>query len=70
MTGAMQLDFTNQLDYVWALLPETVLAIGALVLLMYDGFLRRGAGDVRPVGWASFVWIALAVAANVWLMGV
>ncbi len=70
MNTAMQLDFTSQLDYLWALLPEAVLATGAVILLLYDGFLGRDARDSRAVGWGGLLFIALAAAANVWLMGV
>jgi NADH-quinone oxidoreductase subunit N len=66
----MQIDFTNQLDYLWALLPETVLAAGAVLLLVYDGFRSRGSGDSRSVGWGSLIVIVLAAVANLWLMGV
>jgi NADH-quinone oxidoreductase subunit N len=60
----------SQLDYLWALLPEAVLATGALILLLYDGFSRRDSRDNRTVGWGGLLFIALAVAANFWLMGV
>ncbi len=66
----MQIDFSNHLDYLWALLPETVLTAGAVLLLMYDGFSRRESTDSRAVGWGGLVVLALAVVANVWLMGV
>jgi NADH-quinone oxidoreductase subunit N len=66
----MQIDFTNHLDYLWALLPETVLAAGALILLIYDGFAGKRDEGVRVVGWGSLIFISLAAIANVWLMGV
>lgn len=66
----MQIDFSSQIDYFWALLPEAVLAAGAIVLLLYDGFLARDSDDSRVVGWGGVVIIALAAAANLWLMGV
>jgi NADH-quinone oxidoreductase subunit N len=66
----MQIDFSSQLDFVWALLPESVLATGALILLLYDGFVRRGDASSRAVGWGGVLVILLAAAANVWLMGV
>ncbi len=64
----MQIDFANHLDYLWALMPETVLAAGALILLLYDGFVRRG--DIRSVGVGALAVIVLAAVANFWLMGV
>lgn len=66
----MQIDFSNHLDYLWALLPETVLTAGAVLLLMYDGFSRRESTDSRAVGWGGLVVLGLAVVANYWLMGV
>ncbi len=67
----MQIDFSNYIDYFWALLPEAVLTAGALILLVYDGFARRkNAEDASGVGVGSLIVIALALAANVWLMGV
>ncbi|NIR42961.1 MAG: NADH-quinone oxidoreductase subunit N [Gemmatimonadetes bacterium] len=66
----MHLEFTSQLDYLWALMPEAVLATGALILLLYDGFFGGDSSDNRAVGWGSMVIIALAAVANVWLMGV
>ncbi len=66
----MQIDFSNHLDYLWALLPESVLTAGALLLLIYDGFTRAPSSDSRAVGWGSLIVLLLAAAANVWLMGV
>jgi len=34
------LDFASQLDYVWALLPEVILALTGLVVLTGDVFDR------------------------------
>jgi len=71
VSAAMQIDFSNYLDYFWALLPEAVLTAGALALLVYDGFAKRQSPeDSSVVGVGSLVVIALALAANVWLMGV
>lgn len=65
----MQIEFASYLDYLWAMLPETVLAAAALCLLVYDGFAPAGK-SMRVVGWGSLVALALAALANVWLMGV
>jgi NADH-quinone oxidoreductase subunit N len=65
----MQIDFSSYFDYVFALLPEIVLATSALVLLVYDGFARRDASDSSAVGVLSLVAIGAAMLANVWLMG-
>jgi len=65
----MQIDFANHIDYFWALLPETVLAAGALALLVYDGVAGERSTS-RSIGWGALLATALAAAANVWLMGV
>ena len=57
MNTVMQLDYASQLDYLWALLPEAVLATGALILLLYDGFARREGRDNRAVGWGGLLFI-------------
>jgi NADH-quinone oxidoreductase subunit N len=64
----MQIDYSSYLHYVWALLPEAVLATGAVALLVYDGFTRRNRSGSAHVGWGSLIVIALAVAANLWLL--
>ncbi|MDP2576774.1 MAG: NADH-quinone oxidoreductase subunit N [Gemmatimonadota bacterium] len=66
----MQIDFSNQLHYFWALLPETVLIVCALLLLVVDGFWKGRKGPGRAVGSLSLVALALAAAANYWLLGV
>lgn len=64
----MQIDYSSYLDFFWALLPESVLAAGGLVLLIYDGFARTR--DLRKLGQGAVIAIALATLANIWLMGV
>ncbi|NIS66906.1 MAG: hypothetical protein GTO05_17415, partial [Gemmatimonadales bacterium] len=59
---------SNHLDYLWALLPETVLATAGVALLLYDGFARKR--ELRDLARGSLIAIALAVVANFWLMGV
>ena len=67
----MQIDFSSQFDYFWALLPEAVLAICATLLLVYDGFRRGGPrAGARSVGWGALLALLLAAAANYWLIGV
>ncbi len=66
----MQIDFTSYLDYVWALLPETILATGGLLLLVYDGFAKKAVSNAGAVAVGSLIFIALAGGANFWLMGV
>ena len=64
----MEIDFSSQLDYLWALLPEAILSAGALALLVYDGFRRQRSSGA--VGWGSLIVILLAAVANSWLMSV
>ncbi len=68
MNGVIQLDFSSHLHYLWALLPETVLATAALILLLYDGFSEKGTVSVTRVGWGSLIAIALAIIGNIGLM--
>ncbi len=68
----MTLDFTGGLDYLWALLPETILCLCA------TGILLVGAGqsvddpdqDGSVLGWVAMLGIAVAAAVNGWLYGV
>ena len=76
----MQLDFSGNLDYVWALLPEIVLcAWGMLVLLAgVWGEEDRSSGTAEAdsphradeLGWLAMVGVLLATLANGWLYGV
>jgi NADH-quinone oxidoreductase subunit N len=56
----------NQADYLWALLPEIVLALGAMAVLLGD-VLQKG-NQSRPsarwVPWASIAVLALTFVAN------
>jgi NADH-quinone oxidoreductase subunit N len=70
----MELQFVSRLDYVWALLPEIVLSIGAMVVLLV-GVFRTGdrgpaSGDASPLGWIALAAIAAAGVANGWLSGI
>ena len=53
----MNLDFASQADYFWALLPEIVLSLWAMLVLMVDVF-QKGSrtGPSRPM----IPWLALA----------
>jgi NADH-quinone oxidoreductase subunit N len=76
----MQLDFSRQLHYVWALLPEIVLcvfAMGALMMGVSGGRdPRRGEGDKAAEGPSSDLnllalgGLLTAALANGWLHGV
>ena len=66
------IDFSRQIDYAVALLPEIVLSVWAMMILLVDVF-RKGARteqSAASVGWLSLVGIALAALANFWLGGV
>ncbi len=77
----MALDFSTNLDYVWALLPEIFLCAWAMVVLVAGVW---GKGDERgdrvpgtddglranDLGWLAMVGVLLAALANGWLYGV
>jgi len=67
----MTLDFASNVDYLWALLPEIVLSVWAMVVLL-AGVRRPDDPPVNPevLGWLSLVGIALAAGVNGWLYGV
>jgi NADH-quinone oxidoreductase subunit N len=69
----MAIDFASRVDYIWALLPEIVLSIGAMAVLL-TGVFRTGKGepqpgDASPLGWISLAAIAASAVANGWLSG-
>ncbi|MCA9738061.1 MAG: NADH-quinone oxidoreductase subunit N [Gemmatimonadota bacterium] len=68
----MTLDFSRQLHYVWALMPEIVLSIWGIGVLLAGARPPRGdvATDDEWLGWMSLIGVALAAAANGWLHGV
>ncbi len=78
----MTLDFSRNLDYFWALLPEIVLSAWAMVVLVagVSGRYRPGQkGDSRGdpdfgsgagLGWLALVGILVAGCFNGWLYGV
>jgi NADH-quinone oxidoreductase subunit N len=70
----MELAFISRMDYIWALLPEIVLSIGAMAVLLV-GVFRSGdappaSGDASPLGWLSLVVLAATGVANGWLLGI
>ena len=68
----MILDFSSQLDYVWALLPEVILALTGLVVLTVDVF-ARGASERQSGRWVPAVSLAgllAAMTATIFLSGV
>lgn len=77
----MQLDFSRQLHFFWALLPEIVLCGWAMVVLItgVSGRFKKGDedGDGEPtfgqtadLGWLALVGVLLAAVANGWLYGI
>lgn len=66
----MILDFSSPVHYLWALLPEVVLAATGLLVLTLDVF-QRGAG-VGPsrawVRWTAVAGVLLALVANGYLL--
>ena len=66
------LDLARQSHYFWALLPEIVLALGAMGVLMVDVFQKGNRSEPsRPnVPWLSLLALALAAVANLALVNV
>lgn len=68
MTELIQIDFSNHIHFLWALLPEAVLSAAATVLLIYDGFRKREGASAKVLGHWGLVAIALAAVANAALL--
>lgn len=79
----MELDFSRQLHFFWALLPEIVLCVWGMVVLVagVSGKHRPGRkaeptsgdpsfGGGADLGWLALVGILLAAMANGWLYGI
>lgn len=66
----MILDFASQTDYFWALLPEIVLSLMAMLVLLVDVFQKGSRSEPsRPViAWLALAGIVLAAVANGWLL--
>jgi NADH-quinone oxidoreductase subunit N len=69
----MTLDFATNVDYVWALLPEIILSVAAMIVLL-SGVRRPSpegpAANASPMAWLSLGGILVAAVANGWLYGV
>ncbi len=77
----MELDFSRQLHFFWALLPEIVLCTFGMVVLVagvsgkYKDADKEPSGDpsfgtTADLGWLSLVGLLVAAGANGWLYGV
>ena len=68
----MVLDFANQSDYLWALLPEIILTLWGMAILLVDVFQKGSAvGPSRPIiPWLSLGGLVAAAAGSVWLLGI
>jgi NADH-quinone oxidoreductase subunit N len=68
----MTLDFGSQLDYVWALFPEIVLSLWAMLVLMVD-VMQKG-NRIEPsrpaIAWLALAGLGATGVANAWLLGV
>jgi NADH-quinone oxidoreductase subunit N len=66
----MHIDFSDPVHYVWALLPEIVLATFGMVILMLDVFQKGARSEPsRPIiTWLTLAGIGVAALANLWLL--
>ncbi len=67
----MILDFSSPIDYLWALLPEVVLAATGLLVLTLDVFQRgdRSGPSRAWVRWTAVTGVLIALLANGYLLG-
>ncbi len=67
----MTIDYSSAGQYALALLPELVLSTAAMVVLLVDVFQKGEASRAssRAIPWLSGLGVALAFAANLWLLG-
>jgi len=70
--SGLSIDYSTQLHYLWALLPEVVLSIGAMVVLLVDVFQRedRGGPSSPLVFWLAVGFTLATAVANGWLLTV
>ena len=66
----MMLDFGSQADYFWALLPEIILSLWAMLVLMVDVFQKGNRSEAsRPIiAWLSLAGLGVTAVANGWLL--
>ncbi|MGB1658150.1 MAG: hypothetical protein ACPHO4_12445, partial [Longimicrobiales bacterium] len=76
----MELDFSRQLHYFWALMPEMILCVWGMVVLIagvsgkHKDPETASSGDPSfgggaDLGWLALVGVLLAAMANGWLYG-
>jgi NADH-quinone oxidoreductase subunit N len=66
----MVLDFASQSAYLWALLPEIVLSLWAMLVLLADVFQKGSrSGPSSPgIPWLSLAGLGVAAVANAWML--
>ena len=66
----MDIDFSSPLQYVFALLPEVLLAVWAMLVLLVDVLQKgdRSEPSSPAITWLSLAGILLAAVANAWLL--
>jgi len=66
------LDFSSQLHYFWALLPEIVLSVTGLAVLLLDVFRRESRSEPSApwIGALAVAGVIAAAVANAWLLTV
>lgn len=66
----MMLDFNSQADYLWALLPEIVLSLWAMLVLLVDVFQKGNRSEPsRPmIAWLSIAGLGVTAIANLALL--
>ena len=66
----MELDFSSQSHFLFALLPEIVLSVWGMIVLVAGVWKKEGGPSAHDLGILSLVGILLAGGANGWLYGV
>ncbi len=66
----MELDFSSQSHFLFALLPEIVLSVWGMIVLVAGVWKKEGGPSATDLGLFSLLGILLAAGANGWLYGV
>lgn len=66
----MNIDFSSQIQYIVALLPEVLLTVWAMLILLVDVFQKedRSEPSSPAIAWLTLLGLLLAGAANLWLL--